>query len=189
MARNRTARRRRYRLDGPTLVVGALLVWLAVDYLRAHPALVTKLLLAVTLAVVVWVAVLHYRFTVSPMRLGPDAFEHYVAGLLARSGMRGVRVSGGAGDLGADVTARDPRGQWVVAQCKRYGRQNPVGSEDMQRFVGTARPHHEADIALLVTTSHFTRPALAYAEQHDVITVDGAALRRWRRTGRMPWAS
>ncbi|WP_420814689.1 restriction endonuclease [Kineococcus siccus] len=46
------------------------------------------------------------------------AFEQLVARLLRRDGWREVTVSGGAGDLGADVTARHPGdGSLLVVQC------------------------------------------------------------------------
>lgn len=190
MARTRTRRRRRSRVDDVTLMVGALFVLAGVNYLIDHPDVAVMLLAAVTAVVIGFIARLHRRVLTgrpitSPMRMSPAAFEQHVAGLLVRSGASHVRVMGGAGDLGADVLARDQYGRTVVVQCKRYGQRNAVGSEAMQRFVGTARPHHGADVALFVTTSRFTRPALAYAAQHDVVTVDGAALNRWHRTGRL----
>lgn len=195
MARTRTARRRRLRLDGGTLILIAIAALIVVDYLRTHPQIALALVAAGILVIVAWTAKLHQRITgrpriplrVSPLRLTPDQFEHYVAGLLAQCGMRGVEVSGGAGDLGADVVALDEHGRRIVAQCKRYGPRHAVGSADMQRFVGTARPHHRADVALFVTTSRFTRPALDYARQHNVTTIDGAALHTWQKTGRTPW--
>jgi restriction system protein len=58
-------------------------------------------------------------------------FEQLVARLLVRDGWTQVRVDGGAGDLGADVTARHPSdGTLLVVQCKRYGRRN-VSSPDL----------------------------------------------------------
>ncbi len=43
-----------------------------------------------------------------------------MARLLVRDGRTQVRVHGGAGDLGADVTARHPSdGTLLVVQCKR----------------------------------------------------------------------
>lgn len=193
MARTRT-RRRALRLDLGTLGALAVVALVAVDYLRTHPAVTTYLLLAVTITIVALIAVLHRRVLhgrpiTSPMRMSPAAFEQHIAGLLARSGAREVRVSGGAGDLGADVVAVDQYGQRVVVQCKRYGPRHKVGSEDMQRFVGTARPHHRADVALFVTTSRFTKPARDFAQQHAIVTVDGTALAKWGRTRRAPWES
>ena len=114
---------------------------------------------------------------------GPE-FEQYVARLLRESGCRGVRVSGGAGDMGADVTARTPDGRRLVVQCKRYA--GNLSSPDVQRFAGTARDIHGADVALLVTTGRPTGPALQVARQCRIILVDRPALARWIATGVAP---
>ncbi|MFF7251148.1 restriction endonuclease [Embleya sp. NPDC008237] len=106
-------------------------------------------------------------------------FEEHVAELCRRDACLDVEVSGGAGDLGADVVARLPDGRSLVIQCKRLGRTRAVGSPDMQRFVGTARPVHDADVAVLVTNSRFTAPARRLARAQDIVTIDRRALGRW----------
>ncbi|WP_234337868.1 restriction endonuclease [Streptomyces sp. NRRL WC-3725] len=120
--------------------------------------------------------------------LEPDGFEEAIADLCARDGCQEVEVVGGAGDLGADVTAVTPDGRRVVIQCKQYGVANKVGSQDLQRFGGTCFTIHEADVAAVVTTSDFTTPALEYARQCGIVCVDGRALDAWcRGTGPSPW--
>ncbi|WP_250402803.1 restriction endonuclease [Streptomyces cellostaticus] len=120
--------------------------------------------------------------------LDPDAFEQAIADLCARDDCRQVEVVGGAGDLGADVTAVTPDGRRVVIQCKRYCDTNKVGSQDMQRFGGTCYTVHEADVAVVVTTSDFTAPALEYARQCGILCVNGAELSAWTDgTGPRPW--
>ncbi|MET8561169.1 restriction endonuclease [Streptomyces flaveolus] len=120
--------------------------------------------------------------------LEPDGFEEAIAGLCARDGCQEVEVVGGAGDLGADVTAVTPDGRRVVIQCKQYGAANKVGSQDLQRFGGTCFTIHEADVAAVVTTSDFTAPALEYARQCGIVCVDGRALDAWcHGTGPSPW--
>ncbi|MFF8596915.1 restriction endonuclease [Streptomyces sp. NPDC015220] len=121
--------------------------------------------------------------------LGPDEFEQAVAALCERDGCSAVEVAGGAGDLGADVLAVAPDGRRVVVQCKRYCATNRVGSEELQRFGGTCYTVHEADVAVFVTTSDFTAPAVEYAEQCGIVCVDGQALRAWSDgTAPEPWA-
>ncbi|MFJ9789573.1 restriction endonuclease [Streptomyces globosus] len=117
-----------------------------------------------------------------------DGFEHAVAALCARDGCPQVEVVGGAGDLGADVIATTPEGRRVVIQCKHYGEGHRVGSQDLQRFGGTCFAVHEADVAVVVTTSEFTAPAAEYAAACDIVCVDGDALAAWTeaRTG-PPW--
>ncbi|MFF9672354.1 MULTISPECIES: restriction endonuclease [Streptomyces] len=120
--------------------------------------------------------------------LDADEFERAVAGLCERDGCTGVEVVGGAGDLGADVLAVAPDGRRVVIQCKRYGDGHRVGSQDLQRFGGTCYTVHEADVAVLVTTSDFTAPAVEYAEQCGIVCVGRPALRAWHDgTGPAPW--
>lgn len=120
--------------------------------------------------------------------LDPDAFERTIADLCLRDGCGDVEVVGGAGDLGADVTAVTPDGRRLIVQCKRYGETNKVGSQDLQRFGGTCFTVHEADIAVVVTTSDFTAPALEYAEQCGILCVNGDELSAWHEgTGPRPW--
>ncbi|KAA6215682.1 restriction endonuclease [Streptomyces filamentosus] len=120
----------------------------------------------------------------------PDGFEHTVAALCARDGCSPVEVVGGAGDLGADVIATTPAGLRVVLQCKQYGEGHRVGSPDLQRFGGTCYAVHDADVAVLVTTSSFTDPALEYAASCGIVCVDGAELEAWTAsTAPPPWAA
>ncbi|MET8947256.1 restriction endonuclease [Streptomyces sp. NPDC004542] len=121
--------------------------------------------------------------------LDADEFEQAIAALCERDGCSQVEVVGGAGDLGADVLAVTPDGRRVVIQCKRYGDTHRVGSEELQRFGGTCFTVHEADVAVLVTTSDFTAPAAEYAGLCGIVCLDGQALRAWHdTTGPRPWA-
>ncbi|MFE0582645.1 MULTISPECIES: restriction endonuclease [unclassified Streptomyces] len=119
-----------------------------------------------------------------------DGFEHTVAALCARDGCVTVEVVGGAGDLGADVLATTADGRRVVLQCKHYAEGNRVGSQDLQRFGGTCFAVHEADVAVIVTTSSFTAPAVEYADVCRIVRVDGEGLAAWTE-GRAPapWES
>ncbi|SDD24915.1 restriction endonuclease [Streptomyces prasinopilosus] len=120
--------------------------------------------------------------------LDPDEFEQAIAELCRRDGCLDVDVVGGAGDLGADVVARTTDGRLMVIQCKRYCDANRVGSQDMQRFGGTCFTVHGADVAVVVTTSDFTAPAIEYAEQCGIVCMDGQELLRWQSgTGPRPW--
>ncbi|MBB2903344.1 restriction system protein [Kineococcus radiotolerans] len=106
-------------------------------------------------------------------------FEQLVARLLRRDGLQQVTVSGGSGDLGADVTAHHPHdGSLLVVQCKRYT-DRAVSSPDMQRFLGTVYHHHHAEHALYVTTSRYSRPAHDLATSSGVHLVDREALAPW----------
>ncbi|MGW3824537.1 restriction endonuclease [Streptomyces sp. NPDC005071] len=120
--------------------------------------------------------------------LGHREFEHAIAYLCQRDGCTDVLVSGGAGDLGADVTATAPDGRRIVIQCKRYGPTTKVGSPDMQRFGGTCYSVHRAHIPVVVTTSTFTRQAAGYAAAQGIRLYGERELAGWAsRTGPAPW--
>ncbi|MGW7332986.1 restriction endonuclease [Streptomyces sp. NPDC054840] len=119
-----------------------------------------------------------------------DGFEHTIAALCARDGCLQVEVVGGAGDLGADVIAVTADGLRVVVQCKHYGEGNRVGSQDLQRFGGTCFAIHEADVAVVVTTSSFTVPAEEYAAACGIVCVDVDDLAAWTESRTPPpWES
>ncbi|MEV8474844.1 restriction endonuclease [Streptomyces sp. NPDC051173] len=116
-------------------------------------------------------------------------FEQAIAYLCERDGCYDVRVTGGAGDLGADVIATTPDGRRIVIQCKRYSLTHKVGSQDLQRFGGTCFVVHQAQVAALVTTTQFTKPAATYARQSGIRCYDQNTLAAWAsRTGPAPWA-
>ncbi len=120
--------------------------------------------------------------------MGPRQFEEAIAFLCQRDGCTQVQVTGKAGDLGADVLATAPDGRRIVIQCKRYGPTTKVGSADVQRFGGTCWSVHGGQVAAVVTTSVFTKPASEYAVQHGIRCVDADVLAGWAsRTGPAPW--
>ncbi|WP_189957337.1 restriction endonuclease [Streptomyces alanosinicus] len=107
-------------------------------------------------------------------------FEMFVADLCRRDGCTKVVVSGRTGDLGADVIGYLADGRKLVVQCKKYAPHRSVSSEDMQKFVGTARPEHGADVALFATTARmFTKAALGLALRQDVVALHRDLLGSW----------
>lgn len=120
------------------------------------------------------------------LSLTPSEFEEAVAGVLAGTGYRKVQLVGKAGDLGVDIACFDRRGSPVVVQCKRHAPGIAVGSGEVQRFLGSMT-HAGAQRGVLVTTSRFTAPAAALADEHEIELIDGEALvelvRRAGRTG------
>ncbi|MCW7991366.1 restriction endonuclease [Streptomyces platensis subsp. clarensis] len=111
--------------------------------------------------------------------MSPSDFEEYVAELCRRDGCTGVRRVGAANDLGADVTGRLPAGRKLVVQCKRYAKHRTVGSPDLQKFNGTARSEHGADVPLFVASCKFTKQARAFAARHGLVLVDVDLLGFW----------
>lgn len=105
----------------------------------------------------------------------PAEFESVVAHALAQMGFVDVQVVGGAGDIGADIKARDPAGRIVIAQCKRYARHRKIASRDIQGLLGSIA-HYGASLGFFATTSSFTRDAEVLAAAHDIELLDGLKL-------------
>ncbi|MFE6911947.1 restriction endonuclease [Streptomyces erythrochromogenes] len=111
--------------------------------------------------------------------MDPLKIEEYIADLCRRDGCTEVRRVGAANDLGADVIGRLPDGRKLVVQCKRYAKHRTLGSPDLQKFNGTARSEHGADVALFVASCQFTKQARAFAARHGLILVDVDLLGFW----------
>ncbi|MGW4506890.1 restriction endonuclease [Streptomyces sp. NPDC004436] len=111
--------------------------------------------------------------------MSPLQFEEYVADLCRRDGCTEVRRVGAANDLGADVVGRLPDGRKLVVPCKRYAKHRTVGSPDLQKFNGTARSEHGADVPLFVASCKFTKQARAFAARHGLVLVDVDLLGFW----------
>lgn len=115
-------------------------------------------------------------------------FEHALASLCRAGGCRDTEVVGGAGDHAADVKAVTPDGRRLILQAKRYNIRNPVGDKEMQQTVGGLSTWHQFDIAVMVTTSTFTKSARATAARTGIRLVDNGALaKRSAGTGPAPW--
>jgi restriction system protein len=197
-ARRPAVRRRQLRRDvafWAGLAAVALLLWAA--YWLAHHLLDTALIgtgLAVVTALLVRGRVVRGRRRVNRthtldeiLALNSTSFEFFTAGLLRRDGCTHVERVGGAGDLAADNLAVLPDGRKLLVQDKFYSLSNPVGSPDLQKVGGTFQIVHRADVAMAVTTSHFTPAAVNYARQAGIILVDREKLAAWAAGGRPPW--
>ncbi|MEU4714467.1 restriction endonuclease [Micromonospora purpureochromogenes] len=188
--------------NGWGLVLGAIAVLVVlgtvVDFVKRHPywsAFLASLVAAGVVAVGVAVSKQRAReradqaqrdrlIAVTDAMSGPE-FEQWFARLLVVSGFRQVKVCGGAGDRGADVTAIAPDGRRLVVQCKRQSISNRVGSAAIQRFAGTCRDIHGGEICMLVTNSLFTAgDGIQLARQLNITLVDRHALETWAWTGR-----
>lgn len=187
------SRRRRAGRRGNTRLLAALGALMAVGALvqvvREHPIMAALAGLVVAAAGAGWLylrvararrlAEYERNVAVTDGMSGPD-FEQYVARLLRATGCRRVTVCGGRNDMGADITAYLPDGRRLVVQCKRYV--GKLGSPDVQRFAGTVRDIHGADVALLVTTGFPSKPAWEVARRCRITLVDRPALARWVST-------
>lgn len=94
-------------------------------------------------------------------------FEHFCADLLRINGYTNVRVTAGSGDQSIDILAEKDDMKWAF-QCKRWGQETHVGNDVVQKtFAGKAFYH--CDIAVVITTSTFTRKAEEYARETGVL--------------------
>jgi restriction system protein len=105
--------------------------------------------------------------------LSPESFEEFVGELFEMLGFD-IELVGGSGDLGADLLLRRNDGLAAVVQCK-YHRQSPVGSPELQKFLGTIH-HTRSHKGFFVTTSTFSLSAEKFAAEHPIELVDGARL-------------
>ncbi|MEV4202684.1 restriction endonuclease [Micromonospora globbae] len=160
-----------------------------VQVVREHPVIASLIALAALAGLTAWLYLRWARarqmaehernVAVTDHMTGPE-FEQFVARLMRASGYRDVIVCGGSGDMGADVIGQSPCGRRVVVQCKRY--RGTLGSPHVQRFAGTARDIHRADVALLVTTGRPTAQAREVALRCRIMLVDRPALAQWVST-------
>ncbi|MGC2368579.1 MAG: restriction endonuclease, partial [Candidatus Sulfotelmatobacter sp.] len=101
------------------------------------------------------------------LQFTPCEFEHFVRLLLEKSGFVRVSVTRASGDGGIDLNAYVEEaneffaGTHVQAQVKRW--RHAVGSPEINSFRGALSTTAKG---VFMTTSHFTRAALAEA-RHD----------------------
>ncbi|MFD5429734.1 restriction endonuclease [Streptomyces sp. NPDC127084] len=198
--RRRLKKRTRRQLQGWGAVAAvAAAVWVARHWSVVWPVLVAVLAVAVV-GGAGWALLRSHRLAVSQNRawrvqeeararelsmaevdaLSWQEFETYIAELCRRDGCKDVVVSGKSGDLGADVVGCLADGRKLVVQCKKYAPHRSVSSQDMQKFVGTARLEHGADVALFVTTCRtFTKAALGLAMRQDIVALHRDLLGSW----------
>nr|BFD87337.1 hypothetical protein StreXyl84_67380 [Streptomyces sp. Xyl84] len=190
--------------------VGAVVAVVAAVWAAGHWSAVWPVLVAVLVAAAVggtaWALLRAHRLAVGQDRawraqeeararewsmaevdaLSWQEFERYVAELCRRDGCTRVVVSGRSGDLGADVVGYLADGRKLVVQCKKYAPHRSVSSQDMQKFVGTARLEHGADVALFVTTCRtFTKAALGLALRQDIVALHRDLLGSWVKGARL----
>ena len=112
----------------------------------------------------------------------PDFFERLVVELLLKMGYGGSRQDAGraigrSGDGGIDgIINEDRLGlDSIYLQAKRW--ENPVGRPEIQKFAG-ALAEHRAKKGVFITTSSFTKEALASVNKHDarIVLIDGEKL-------------
>ena len=114
--------------------------------------------------------------------LSPRTFERFVADILVEMGFE-VELTKATRDGGVDIYAilRHQIGSFLMlVECKKWASDNPVGIDVVQRLYGI-QIAQKANKSMIVTTSHFTKPATNEAVQysHLMDLRDYDALRSW----------
>lgn len=142
-------------------------VWLAIRWRRARAAEAERRRAAY---------LAHISTLNGLLSLTPSQFELAIRDLMHFWGYPTVQHTGRSGDLAADLICYDAAGFKTVVQCKRYSPGNLISSPEIQKFIGMIYAHHQAHQGIFVTTSGFTQPALALAQEHHIRAIDGNEL-------------
>lgn len=100
----------------------------------------------------------------------PSFFEKVVVDLIAAIGYGTGKVTSRSHDGGIDglVTTDELGFRPIYTQAKRYGKDNTVGRPMLQSFVGAL---NGARNGVFITTSSFTKDAVAYAQSYPNATI------------------
>ena len=96
-------------------------------------------------------------------KLSGRAFEKYLRVQFKHLGYR-VRLTDYSHDYGADLIVKK-RGEKIVVQAKRYEKNEGIAA--VQEAVGSVA-YYDADRAMVVTNSNFTKSARNLAKQNEV---------------------
>lgn len=107
--------------------------------------------------------------------LSPFEFEEFVADLFNEMGYN-ARATSKSADYGVDVIAENGA-ERVAIQVKRHQPSNKVGAPTVQKTLGS-RYKADADMTVIVTTSHFTGPAFEQARDAPIELWDKEKLHR-----------
>jgi len=104
-------------------------------------------------------------------------FEDFVAEFFEVDGWE-TTVTQDSQDGGIDVIVEQSSAfhRRAVVQAKRHSPGNKVGRPDVQQYASLLREDHENDMAVIMTTSAFTRGAYEYGRTYNVKLIDGAAI-------------
>lgn len=123
------------------------------------------------------------------LQLTPRSFEEFVGELFEREGFK-VELTPPSRDGGRDILAVRSStlgDQLVLVECKRYSPERPVGVGFVRALYGVLE-HEKASRAVLATTSHFTKGAVALADElrWRMSLQDYEALKQWLQRLNLP---
>jgi hypothetical protein len=106
--------------------------------------------------------------------LSGKQFEQYCAEMLKLNGYNDVKLTNNSADHGVDITARKHWKKYSF-QCKRYSRN--VGNKAVQEAY-SGKALYRTDIAVVITSSHFTKQAISDAAKLGVQLWDRDKIKR-----------
>ena len=114
------------------------------------------------------------------LKQSSDFFEELSVKLLLAMGYGKVEnavVTPKTGDYGIDgFVLEDELGiNTIFIQAKRYDKNNSVSRPEIQKFAG-AMLGKNAKKGVFITTSYFAKPAIEYANNQNIILIDGQKL-------------
>jgi restriction system protein len=118
------------------------------------------------------------------LALSPTQFEFTMAAILWMLGMTDIQRVGGRGHFGVDIAARDATGRTMLVRCKRRAKTKKIGSPDIEKFIGVAHMHHQADPKLFIATSDYTDHAQTRAHLHGIELMNGSDIEELARQQR-----
>lgn len=105
-------------------------------------------------------------------------FEHFVAEYFTRKGYKVITKGGAKADGGIDLVIKKWRKKYIV-QVKHYAVKNKVSISLIREMLGVFTSEQEKMAlsgVIIVTSSSFSRPAIDFARQNNVILVSGIDL-------------
>ena len=113
------------------------------------------------------------------MAMDGRSFERLICSVLRELNFT-IVLSNPGKDGGIDITATSLdviHGGKFLFQCKRYREQSRIGRPVLQEFCGAAHNDRQHPHLVFITTSSFTREAIAYAREVGIRLIDFPALK------------
>ena len=110
--------------------------------------------------------------------MNPVEFEKVVANIWESQGWN-VQLTPQSSDRGVDIIATKEEtfeSRRYLIQAKKYGKNNKVNSEEIQRYAGLYARDEQVDSVFVVTSSSFTSEAKRVAENRNVEIINSTKL-------------
>ena len=109
----------------------------------------------------------------------PTDFEGYCANLFENLGYD-AEVTPPIADGGYDIKLTASNGQKALVECKCFAQSHKVGRPLLQKLNGANGTEH-VDTLIFITTSDYSKPAIAYAKEVGMKLINGTQLLNLRK--------